>query len=358
MAFPLAIVAGRSARAELSKQGWHPALFTAMVGASGGAKLLGIAHLDRFLFGDFLQRSQHPMALYGSSIGAWRHAALTAPDPLAAVTLLQERYLHQQWDEDDPRHPREVVDGLCQWVLDGLLTDELIDNLIDHPRYSTHIVTALGRGLNNRRADFGLGIGMGLAALGNLLHRELLARGFQRVVFSNRSSNAFQFSDFNTRHVPLTREAVRPAITATASIPFLMSGVRDIPSAPAGQYWDGGIIDYHFDFANHQRDKDGGLTLYPHFSELTIKGWFDKNLPWRRNSARLMDRVVLVAPSASYLKQLPSGKIPDRKDFATMSQDDRIGYWQAAVDSSRLLAEAMQEVVSHTDPLHFLYTAD
>ena len=63
--FPLTIIAGKIARERLAAEGWQPHLFQAMVGASGGAKLLGLGHLDRFLFGDFLQRSHHPMELYG-----------------------------------------------------------------------------------------------------------------------------------------------------------------------------------------------------------------------------------------------------------------------------------------------------
>ena len=98
-AFPLTIIAGKKARERLAAEGWQPHLFQAMVGASGGAKLLGLGHLDRFLFGDFLQRSHHPMELYGSSIGSWRHAALAAPDPAQAIETLQDRYLNQTWEK-------------------------------------------------------------------------------------------------------------------------------------------------------------------------------------------------------------------------------------------------------------------
>ena len=32
---------------------------------------------------------------------------------------------------------------------------------------------------------------------------------------------------------------------ASCSIPFWLDAVHDIPGAPRGAYWDGGITDYH-----------------------------------------------------------------------------------------------------------------
>ena len=46
-----------------------------------------------------------------------------------------------------------------------------------------------------------------------------------------------------------TVEHLLSALHASGSIPFVLTGERDIPGAPPGQYWDGGIIDYHFDLA-------------------------------------------------------------------------------------------------------------
>ncbi|MBD3648839.1 MAG: patatin-like phospholipase family protein [Pseudomonadales bacterium] len=346
--FPLTVKAGTTALQQIAESGWKPELFGTLVGASGGAKLLGIAHLDRFLFGNYLQRSQHAMELYGSSIGSWRHAALAADEPLNAIITLQERYLNQRWDEHDKRSPREIVDALCDWVLDGFCTPPLQSRICDHRRFTTHIVTARGRGLNNHTAGVRLGTGMMASAMSNAVTRRTLGFAFQRVVFSSGSSEAFQFRDFDTMHVPLTPQTVRPALVASGSIPFLMSGESDIPGAPKGQYWDGGIVDYHFDFSNFQGE---GLVLYPHFTDRVIPGWFDKPLPWRRSTGDLLDRVVILAPSKDYLARLPFGKIPDRKDFNRMSQPERLDYWQKAMEASRELAEAFDQVISDTDPL-------
>ena len=346
--FPLTILAGRDAIKRIERDGWSPELFTALVGASGGAKLLGLTHLDRFLFGDYLQQTSHRMDLYGSSIGSWRHAALASPEPLAAITGLQDRYLNQQWDENDRRKPHEVVDELCDWVLDSICSTENASHICNHPRFNTHIVTARGLGLNNAQRSLRLGLGMGLAAIRNTLGREQLAKSFQRVVFSTGPSWAFEFSDFSTRHVSLSPATLKQALLASGSIPFLMSGQQDIPAAPPGQYWDGGIIDYHFDFSNHSGN---GLVLYPHFSERVAMGWFDKSLPWRANSADQLSRTIILAPSRSYLSRLPNGRIPDRRDFSRMSQQTRMICWKQAMDMSRELADAFDGVVRGSDPL-------
>lgn len=348
---PLTILAGRTARERLDRAGWDPELFTTLVGASGGAKLLGLTHLDRYLFSDYLQRTSHPMELYGSSIGSWRHAALAAEDPLAAITTLQERYLNQAWDEDDPRGATQVVDELCEWVIDGFLSEDLIARICDHPRFTSHIVTARGRGLNGNTAGLRLGVGMGASAIGNAVTRRLLARGFQRVVFSSGDNETFAFDDFDSVHVSLTTENTRRALLASGSIPFLMSGQADIPGAPPGRYWDGGIIDYHFDFGNFRGE---GLALYPHFSSTVKPGWFDKALRWRRTPATLLDRVVILAPSDVYIARLPHGKIPDRKDFNRMTRDARMAYWHRAMDASRALAETFERAINHSDPLAFV----
>lgn len=349
MTFPLTILAGRTAYRTLADKGWDPALFDTLVGASGGAKLLGLGHLDRFLFTDYLQRTDHPISLYGSSIGSWRHAALASADPGRTLAELQYRYLNQSWADDDRRGPTAIVDELCEWVMDGVLVEGNPESICEHPRFTSHIVTARGRGLNGARFKPVMGLGMGLSGAANALHRPWLSFGFQRVVFSSGETGGFTFRDFDTRHVPLSPDNVRDALLASGSIPLLMSGRRDVASAPPGHYWDGGIVDYHFDFANISTE---GLVLYPHFTDHVIKGWFDKPWPWRRNNAALLDRVVIVAPSSDYVSALPHGKIPDRRDFPKMSQQERISFWQTCLDASEQLEAAFADVVDGENPLH------
>jgi hypothetical protein len=346
----LSVYAGSKARERLARDGWQPQLFDTLVGASGGPKFLGIAGLDQFLFGDFLQRSSHPMHLIGSSIGSWRHAALAAPEPLVALEQLHQRYLNQQFDEADTRPTTQVVGDMCQWILDGVHDSASYDFLCQHPRFCTHVVTARGRNLNSSAHTLPQALGMALAAVSNSVHRQLLQHWFQRVVFSSHGPQGldFNFDDFGTLHVPLTGENARPAILASGSIPFLMPGERDISLAPPGHYWDGGIVDYHFDFGNH---RGNSLVLYPHFSADITPGWFDKFLPWRRTDAALLEQVVVLCPSPAYVARLPGGKIPDRGDFRKLSHLARVTYWQWCMTASEVLAQEFAELVSGSDPL-------
>jgi hypothetical protein len=264
--------------------------------------------------------------------------------------VLIERYTEQYYDPADKRSRVEQVGELCSWVVDGFLPDEDLTRLCEHPRFISHIVTARGRGPNSASSPLPQAAGMLLAGLSNALNRNLLQSWFQRVVFSCRGYEDldFEFEDFDTAHVPLSTTNARAALLASASIPFLMPGERNIPGGPPGHYWDGGIVDYHFDFSNH---RGPGLVLYPHFRADVTPGWFDKFLPWRATDPALLDRVVLVCPSPEYLERLPQGKIPDRRDFPKMSHDARVSYWRNCEQASDELGEAFAKLVDGPDPL-------
>lgn len=345
----LSIYAGPGAQRELAEHGWHPDRFDTIVGASGGAKLLGIAGLDRFLFSDFLMRGEGKLDLIGSSIGSWRHAALAQSDPVAALQRLHQGYIHQQYE--DKRPTAEEISRVSLGILDSVLEDNGSAHLCAHPRFNSHIVTARGRGPTASANPGVQGLGQGLAAISNTLSRRALQAWFQRVVFSSANAEGlgFSFSDFGTLHPQLTPDNCRQALHASGSIPFILTGERDITGAPKGQYWDGGIVDYHFDLGDY---KSTGLVLYPHFGPKLIPGWFDKFLPWRGNSAEAMERVVVVCPSERYLANLPHGKIPDRRDFPVMSHAERVEYWQHCDTASDALGEAFAAIVDHPDPLH------
>ncbi|MEC8897128.1 MAG: patatin-like phospholipase family protein, partial [Pseudomonadota bacterium] len=143
--------------------------------------------------------------------------------------------------------------------------------------------------------------------------------------------------------VPLSRDNLLPALLASASIPLVMSGVRNIPGAPEGVYRDGGLLDYHLDLPYQQP----GIILYPHFTDRVVPGWFDKTLPWRRGDASRLQDVVLVSPSPDYLATLPDRKLPDRKDFEKYVGDDagRERAWRRAILESDRLGDGFLELV-------------
>jgi hypothetical protein len=195
--------------------------------------------------------------------------------------------------------------------------------------------------------------------MANALGRRHLARFIDRTIFHDardhpeflRAGN--RFDAFHTHNVALDRANLGAALLASASIPLILEGVANIPSAPAGVYWDGGIIDYHLHLPYHHAK---GLVLYPHFTDRIVPGWLDKGMPWRRARGQWLDNVVLLAPSREYLAKLPHGKLPDRRDFARYARDDagRMKYWRAAISESARLAEAFHEFLRRPDPARIL----
>ncbi|NQX87986.1 MAG: patatin-like phospholipase family protein [Halioglobus sp.] len=343
----LRIYIGREAARRIAATGWSPNLFDLLLGASGGAKWLVLSQLDRLLFGEFLAGGTRTLTALGSSIGAWRHTCLALPDPVAAIDRMQEAYLHQQYSKNPDAHE---VSEVSLGILEHTLGNEGPDYLLQHPRIKTHIITSRGKGAAGSSSYALLASAMGSAALGNAVSRKLLQLHFQRVVFHNATTIDAQlkFDDFDTQPVRLTKDNVRHAIHASGSIPFVLSGERDITGAPPGHYWDGGIIDYHFDLTQLNSE---GLILYPHFSNQVFPGWFDKFLPWRLASTHRFDRLVLLCPSAEFVASLPYGKIPDRGDFKRLRYPERIKYWETCIAQSQLLADAFANLLSADDPL-------
>jgi hypothetical protein len=144
--------------------------------------------------------------------------------------------------------------------------------------------------------------------------------------------------------VPLDAHNFQPALTASGAIPYVMEGVPDIAGAPEGMYRDGGILDYHP--AVSLSSEQSGLILYPHFYPWIVPGWFDKNNPGRRVTGPVTDRMVLVAPSDTFVSRLPFGRIPDRKDFIRFKGNDagRVAAWEKAADMSRILGDRFLEM--------------
>ena len=111
-----------------------------------------------------------------------------------------------------------------------------------------------------------------------------------------RSARAAAAAAARLSHAPGAADAanLRPAILASCSIPFWLEAVHDIPGAPRGAYWDGGITDYHLhlDYGSLAE----GLVLYPHFQSTVMPGWLDKALKHRHRATAHLDNVVLLSP--------------------------------------------------------------
>jgi len=339
----LTLRAGPDALRLLRERGLRAEDVEIVPGASGGPKWLAIAGLDRFLFGDFLAAPRtRPIHLIGSSIGSWRMACLAQRDPLAALERGHHAYIHDQ--QYSPRPTTGEVTRVLGKVLDTLLGETGVAEILSHPWARLHVITSQGRGLANTTSRATLGAALTAAASLNVLSRRTLALHFRRVVFSNAGDQSplLQLRDLPTHHAPLTADNLRDVLRASGSIPMVIDGVS-ILSAPGGLHWDGGVTDYHLDL-----DYGGGngLVLYPHFYSHAVPGWFDKPLAWRRASARNFHRTLLLSPSDDFVRSLPNGRIPDRRDFGTMSESQRIRVWDAVRTASTALGDELGDLVA------------
>ncbi len=356
----LIIRAGKRALEQMRRSGLNAADVEIIPGAAGGPKGLGISGLDRAIFGEWLPSAPGARHLIGASIGAWRFAAACRTNPLGALDEFARAYTEQSYP---PRPSRRFVSQSAREML-GTLFAGREDEILSNPHYRLHILTVRGRWPLTRDNSFSTSVGFGMAAMANAVGRRHLARFIDRTVFhdardhppfltfgdltAREASQPIRFDAFHTHTVTLDRANLGDALLASASIPMILEGIANIPRAPAGIYWDGGIIDYHLHLPYHHSK---GLVLYPHFTDRIVPGWLDKAMPWRRARGQWLDNVVLVAPSREYLARLPHGKLPDRKDFARFQRDDagRMKYWRGAISESDRLAEAFYAFTRRPD---------
>jgi hypothetical protein len=353
----LRLYAGPAARRHIEHHGLAPGDIGALPAAAGGPKGLVLGPLDRLLFGEWLPRTDHTIHLVGASIGAWRMATACLHQPVRAFERLERDYIAQDYDAP-PGRKTPTAAFVSQRFSESLQAfyGGRIGEVLEHPRFRLHIVTARGRHVLGREHRIGTPVGYLGAFLSNALHRKAMGAWLERVVFSGPEQGTpcplpFDSGDFPTRQVALTEANFQPALQASCSIPFLLQAVHDIPGAPRGAYWDGGITDYHL----HLRYACGpgpGLVLYPHFQKAVVPGWLDKGLKWRHGATAALDRMIVLAPDPEWVRKLPNGKLPDRTDFTRYAGDlqGRIRDWTAAASASQQLADEFAEWIEKPDP--------
>jgi hypothetical protein len=353
----LRLYAGPSARRHIERHGLRPQDIGVVPGAAGGPKGLILGPLDRFLFGEWLPKSHQPVHLVGASIGAWRMATACLSNSVQAFERLERDYIAQHY-ELPPGRKSPTADHVSERFSQNLQAfyGGRVAEVLGHGRYRLHIVTSRGRHMLGREHRIGTPIGYLGAFLSNSVHRKALGGWLERVVFSSAGEAApwalpFATTDYRTRQVGLSDANFFPALQASCSIPFVLRAIHDIPGAPPGAYWDGGITDYHLHLNYHPADA-GGIVLYPHFQRSVVPGWLDKGLRWRHRSTKFLDNMVVLAPDAAWVRQLPNGKLPDRTDFALYGTDlqARVQAWTAATAASRQLADEFAAWLERPDP--------
>lgn len=339
----LSFRAGPGALQAIEKHGFSPELVGTMAGASGGAKWLVLSKLDRVVADTVMPRLRGPVYLIGSSIGAWRFACYAQAKPLEAIARFEEAYLDQAYS-DDP--DRDEITRKSREILDTVLGESGIAEILSHPVFRTNVMTVRSRHVTASERPAVLVPGLLAAAALNTVSRRSLGAFFERVLFYDARDLPpfFDARGFPISQVQLSAANLADAILATGSIPMVLSGVRDIAGAPRGIYRDGGVIDYHLDLPLSAPDR---LTLYLHFIDRIVPGWFDKRLAWRRPAATNVDRTILVSPSRAFVSRLPYGKIPDRRDFVNFEREERLRAWRTVVTMCDELADEFHEVLEN-----------
>ncbi|MGZ9899449.1 alpha/beta hydrolase [Shewanella gaetbuli] len=336
----LRIIAGETAYKQIESEGFRQQLFTQILAASGGPKWIGIAGLDKYLFGEFFKHREDPLYMLGASSGAWRLACLGQQNPLEAYDRLEHYYINQRYDTVPTR---EQVSEKVTYIVNGILGEQAGKDIIANPIFRNHIVACRAKHVNASQSKLGLAIGLALTAACNSMSRKSLHWHFERVMLSHQdaASPFGRLKDLPTKHKQLTENNIQQAMLATGSIPFVLAPVQQIHGLPEGKYYDGGITDYHFDLP---LPIESGLTMYPHFYEHMSPGWFDKSLVWRKAKQNYHNALIL-APSNDYIAKLPYSKLPDRTDFKQLDSDSRIQYWQKSVKQSQQLADELATII-------------
>jgi hypothetical protein len=273
-------------------------------------------------------------------------------NPISAFSRLERDYIAQEYELPPgrksplPEHVSERFGESLQSFYGGRVRE-----VLEHPRYKLHVVTSHGRHVLGREHRIATPLGYLGAFLSNTLHRRVMGAWLERVVFSTSPELPFATGDYRTRQAPLTESNFQPALQASCSIPFVLKAIHDIPGAPPGAYWDGGITDYHLHL-NYNRGGSGRLVLYPHFQQSVVPGWLDKGFKWRHGATHFLDHTIVLAPDPGWVKKLPNGKLPDRTDFPRYGKDlnARMMAWSTAASASAQLADEFAQWLAKPDP--------
>jgi len=337
----LTLKAGAGALRSIKTRGFDISSIGTIAGASGGAKWLVLSQLDRAILTNLVPKLRGPVHLLGTSIGSWRFACYARNDPLAAIERFETAYVEQSFSE---RPDTREISATSREIIDLILGANGVDEILNHPIFRTHVMTVRSRHILASETRWILGLGLLAAATLNFASRKTLGMFFERALFYDARDLPpfFGVTGFPLQQIALSPRNLEDAVVATGSIPLVLTGVRDIDGATPGVYRDGGVIDYHHDLPHSAEER---LTLYPHFYDRIVPGWFDKKLGWRRPHPEHVDRTILISPSQKFVSRLPNGKIPDRTDFVNYTEAERIGTWRACIKACEELADDFNEIL-------------
>jgi len=348
----------------IQKNGLSPTDISRVFGASGAAKWLAIVGLDQAVFGRWLPASMQQVALYGTSVGAFKLAAAAHDNPERTLAALADAYIEQRYRTE--KVTPDAIAREMRLVTDVVSNEHSAAQVLNHPtlRFQCGTVRCLSTSLasqNPKRQQRAM-----LRLFGsNSVSRERLSKHLELTVFADpRLGGAtHRNQDAHTTHVDLSTANYNAALLASGSLPVYMHPQIDILGAPSGVYRDGGLVDYHPvpTLETEHSEDEPKLALYPHFYPRLVEGWFDKFLPWRKVDPAALTDVIMLSPSTEFVASLEGGAIPDRHDFARFSKDEdaRIRRWRKVVERSEELGQqfldwtASGEIADQVQPITF-----
>jgi hypothetical protein len=312
-------------------------------GPATGPRWLIAGGFDLRLIKSGLLGRKWPLLLVGASAGSWRFAAWMQPEAEKSYQSLMDAYITTVYTKKDT--PETIRKSLVK-IINAVIEDDALPFALANRRYRLAVITARAKHLTASKRKWIQGAGFALCFAMNALHRSLLYRFTESVVFySGPKPPPFTLRpDFKGEYVPLSRINFKSALVASGAIPLLVAGVHDIYGAPKGVYRDGGLTDYHL--ARPYTIDDQDLTLSFLHQERIIPGWLDKRLSRRQPPPEALENVLMVYPSDDLVAKLPQGKVPDRDDFKTYADDPvtRIKNWRQAAAQCAHLGEVFLEL--------------
>jgi hypothetical protein len=317
---------------------------TTFVGPGAGPRWLVASGFDLSLLRTGVLGRNNPVLLAGTSAGALRFAAWIQPEPEKSYADLIDAYISMSFTRRD--RAKSILRSISE-VINSFMEDDAIPFALASKRYRLAITAARAKGMMATEIKPLQGFALALAFIFNAVHPIGLTLFFQRVVFHNCPipPKFCLRNGFRGKAIPLNRANIKYALLASSAIPVVASGVRNIYGAPNGTYRDGGITDYHLN-QNYGAKKEDVVLLFQH-QERIIPGWLDKKLIYRQVPAENLDNLLMIYPTGEFIKTLPGGDIPQRKDFKTFVDKPslRIKNWKDAVSRSAHLGEQFLELV-------------
>jgi hypothetical protein len=340
----ICIKAGKRAYEIIQDGGFHFDRVTTYFGPATGPRWLIASGFDLALLKNGLLGRSKAIHLVGSSAGAMRFAAWLQPEPEKSYRTLMESYIGITYKRNDT--PATVLESLVN-LANAYIEDDALSFALANKKYRLVIITARARNLVASELKWVQRIGIGICFLFNAINRSYIHDFAERVVFYNgpKPPHFCLRPGYRGRYIRLNEINFKYAVMASGAIPLVVAGIKDIYGAPSGVYRDGGLIDYHLTHNYAPTNED--IILFFNHQERIIPGWLDKRLSYRRPQADILDNVVMIYPTDSFIAKLPGGRVPERDDFAIFIDDPatRIKNWRRAVELAQPLGEEFLELV-------------